>query len=302
MDDKRRVAEAFEVVHADALLKRETLRRVMELAQAGASEASEASEPNWHDSAAPAPAPTAPAARKPGTPGRPRPDWQVVSRRGAIAAAACLTIGLVGVGGWRAWATPIATISIDINPSVELEVNRLGRVTRTTGYNAEGEAIAESTRVEGLPFEQAVDRILTCPEIGRSIESGEEPTVTIVCDDASRGESMRDAVEGETARACGARCVAIGQSEVEDAHGLGLSYGKYLAYLQALENDPSLDVEQAKSMTMRELREAAGLTTGAGRGPGDGQGNGSGNASGGTGAGRGDGSGRGRGAREQAIL
>lgn len=299
MDDKRRVAEAFEGVRADAQLKRNTLRRVMELAQAGASEASKPSESERLESAAPTSTLPTPGAPEPGMPGRPRPDWRVFSRRAAIAAAACLAACLVGVGGWQAWATPIATISIDINPSVELEVNRLGRVTRTTGYNAEGEAIAESTRVEGLPYEQAVDRILTCPQIESAIESGEEPSITIVCNDASRGESMRDAVEEETARACGAQCVAIGQSEVEEAHGLGLSYGKYLVYLQALQNDPDLDIEQAKNMTMRQLREVAGLPSGAGQESGNGRGSGGGNAGAGTRAGRGNGSKRGKGAHAQ---
>lgn len=297
MDDKRRVAEAFEGVHAGAQLKRDTLRRVLELAQAEASEVSGPSESERREAAVPTSTPPAPDAPEPGMPGRPRPDRRVFSRRGAIAAAACLAACLVGMGGWQAWATPIATISIDINPSVELEVNRLGRVTRTTGYNAEGEAIAESTRVEGLPFEQAVDLILTCPQIESALESGEEPSITIVCDDASRGESMRNAIEGETARACGARCVAIGQSEVEEAHGLGLSYGKYLVYLQALQNDPDLDVEQAKNMTMRQLREVADLPSGAGQESDGGRGAGSGNASAGTGAGRGNGSERGKGAR-----
>lgn len=47
--------------------------------------------------------------------------------RPLLSLAACLIL-VVCLGLWRAWFTPVSVISIDINPSLELELNRFDRV------------------------------------------------------------------------------------------------------------------------------------------------------------------------------
>ena len=47
-----------------------------------------------------------------------------VRPRRMLMAAACLLLLLIGVGGYQIYFTPTAAISIDINPSIELGVNR----------------------------------------------------------------------------------------------------------------------------------------------------------------------------------
>ncbi len=51
------------------------------------------------------------------------------------AVAACVMV-LAGFGGYRVYATPTATVRIDLPQAVELEVNRFGRVVEATGTNA----------------------------------------------------------------------------------------------------------------------------------------------------------------------
>ena len=55
-------------------------------------------------------------------------------RPSLAAAFACLC--LLFTGGYWLYFTPTATISIDINPSIELGVNRFNRVVSVEGYNA----------------------------------------------------------------------------------------------------------------------------------------------------------------------
>ena len=52
-----------------------------------------------------------------------------------------------------------------------------------------------------------------------------------------------------------ARCHTAQPEELEDAHDLGLSGGKYRAYLELYALDPSITPEQVGSMTMREIRD-----------------------------------------------
>ncbi|MGO5115304.1 hypothetical protein ACTQ33_09775 [Candidatus Avoscillospira sp. LCP25S3_F1] len=53
------------------------------------------------------------------------------------AAATCALVILGGLGGYQVYATPTATVRIDLPETVELEVNRFGRVVSATGTEAD---------------------------------------------------------------------------------------------------------------------------------------------------------------------
>ena len=55
--------------------------------------------------------------------------------------AGCLASVVLLVTGLGAWFTPTASIGVDINPSIELRVNRFDRVIALEGRNADGEAL-----------------------------------------------------------------------------------------------------------------------------------------------------------------
>lgn len=67
-------------------------------------------------------------------------------RPSLAAAFACLC--LLFTGGYWLYFTPTATISIDINPSIELGVNRFNRVVSVEGYNADGVKLAGELSVQ----------------------------------------------------------------------------------------------------------------------------------------------------------
>lgn len=62
---------------------------------------------------------------------------------------------------WGSWLyfTPTAAISIDINPSIELEVNRFGRVLSVTGYNDDGRVLADSLPIKHLGYADAAEQV-----------------------------------------------------------------------------------------------------------------------------------------------
>ena len=59
-------------------------------------------------------------------------------RRAAAALAACLALAFAGFGGF-AYAQPTTYVGIDINPSIELGVNRFGIVVRAEALNGDGD-------------------------------------------------------------------------------------------------------------------------------------------------------------------
>lgn len=67
-------------------------------------------------------------------------------------ASLCLLL-MLALGSYWLFLVPTAFISIDLNPSLELSINRFDRVIAVQGYNDEGQAIADSLQLQypGLP-------------------------------------------------------------------------------------------------------------------------------------------------------
>lgn len=227
---------------------------------------------------------------------------------------ACLLVLILGFAGVQTAFVPVAAIRVEINPAVELGVNRLGRVVSSSGLNEDGEALAEEENVWFLPYGEAIDRLLANSRVANCLAQGETVSIGVVSDDEDEAASLLAGVESCTAGRSGVACCAVGGEEAALAAEAGLPLAKYGVYEEILALDPSFTAEEAASMTMRALRERlAALTEGSGEdggsemeaetpsgggaGNGYGSGNGAGNGAGnGYGAGNGAGNGNGYGA------
>lgn len=76
-------------------------------------------------------------------------------------AIACLAIVLAaGIRGYLWIQSPVSYISIDVNPSIELALNRFDRVVSVTAYNPEGEEILQDLSLKGKIYTAAIDEIV----------------------------------------------------------------------------------------------------------------------------------------------
>lgn len=253
---EHKVKEAFDGVHASRQLQQDTARRVMSRMK-----------------------------RK-----KPSP----VLRTAWAAAACCALLLVVGLGLYR---TPTSVVSVDINPSLELEINRFGKVISVTGYNEDGTALAqELDMVVHMDYQQAMDTVLSSDAVTDCLARDELLSIAVVdLSDDAQSQEILDYVSACTAGDSNTRCYGLGREEVAQAHELGLSYGKYRAYLDLQEAGISVTAEEVSRMTMREIRQLLD-DTGSGSGQGSGQGSGSNQGPGnGQGYGTGDGTGSGNG-------
>lgn len=216
--------------------------------------------------------------------------------------AACLLLLAVCLTGYWAYFTPTAAISIDINPSLELEINRFDKVLSVEGYNEDGQALASTLDVRFLDYEQALDQILASDEITALLSEDAVLTITVGGSDVTQCGRLLSHIEACTQQHENAYCYAADPQDMEHAHSLGLSCGKYQAYQELLALDPSVTPEEVQGMTMREIRARIDTLSGAEQtGPGsqgDGQqggGTGGNGYGGGWGAGNGSGNGTGSG-------
>lgn len=225
-------------------------------------------------------------------------------KRTAMALAGIMVFILAG-GGYVSYAAPVSSVSIDINPSVELRMNVYDRVVGVTGYNDDGEELAESLDVKSMYCTDAINEVLQSEAVTAAQQDDGTVEVTVSSRMGNRSEELRQTIcDGTPVNAQNVYCMD-NQEDIEAAKEAGISTGKYRAYLELKEINPDITVDDVRNMSMREIRnminsdDANSNTTNAtGNGNGNGYGNGSGNANGnssGNGNSNGNGSGNGNG-------
>ena len=232
----------------------------------------------------PAPLPIAPSAVVRAAARRRRPA------RALAALAACLVLVLAGFGLYAAYREPVAFVGIDVNPSIELAVNRLDVVVEARALNDDGRALLDDVSLEGLGYQAALDALATSAAFAPYADEGSLVGVSVASADAGRAERL--SAEADAALAalpCEHVCESVGTEVRDQAGAAGMGMARYRAAEELMALDPSVTLGECADMTMRELRDRIRACEGHGaaddRAPDDAA------ASGGAGLGHGRGAG-----------
>lgn len=171
---------------------------------------------------------------------------------GGLITVFCL-MALVIFGGYGLYMTPTAYISIDINPSMELSINRFDKVIAVDGYNDDGNQLAETADVTHMNYLDAVNKIISDEDVSGYLSSDGVLSLTVAGENDSQCQRILSDMEECTSGHENARCHMGNTEEMEAAHGAGLSLGKYRALLRLQELDPQVTAEDVKDMSMREI-------------------------------------------------
>lgn len=259
-----RIREAFDGVSLPASVKQQTLQAIDRL----------------QDEQTPAvPASVAAAARRTRAPR---------TRRFAIALAACLALCAIGFGGFTAFASETAQVGIDINPSIELGLNRFDCVVSARPINEDGERLLAAVDLEGKSYDEAMAVLAGSGEFQSYIASDGYVEISVTSSDAGQAASLTKKSDAYLeSLPCHGVCRTVSVEHREEAVSAGMGAGRYSAALELMELDPSITLEDCRSMSMRELRDriveaggegpsSAGRHHGQSSGMGDGRGAGSG--------------------------
>lgn len=290
-DLERRMREAFDGAHLPAGLAERTLARIEAERAAQAEPASQAERAvrmehmARAERATPAmqveraaqaePAMQAGRAARAEHPARTeRRPARPLTRRAAIALAACLAFAAVGVGGY-AWAqAPCAYVAIDVNPSIELGINRLGNVASVRAYNEDGERLLQALDLDGLAYADAMAALEE--RLRGYLDDGATVEMTVVCDDERQAAELEQVGVGclSASGSGSVHCSHASSEEHHAAESAGMGLGKYRLYLELVDAGVDISPEEASAMTMRELRallEDAGSASAGGSGSDAGQ-------------------------------
>lgn len=167
------------------------------------------------------------------------------------AACACLLFMICGCR-WL-YFTPTAKISIDINPSIEMDINRFDLVISVNDFNEDGQELAGMLHVKYKNYADAVEQVLSNDTIAALLSDNEVLTITVAGSDGRQSAEILSGVEACTAHHNNTYCYTASSKDAAAAHEMGLSCGKYRAFLELQLLDPDVTPETVQGMTMKEI-------------------------------------------------
>lgn len=213
---------------------------------------------------------------------------RAIKARRLVAIAACVLVLVFTMGGYFSYAYPVAAVSIDVNPSVELQINLYHKVIDIKGYNADGIALANQLSVKNLDYTDAIHDILTNEAMASCLASDELLEITVTSKWQNMESEMQRCISQQTGVGSEHIYCLKNEDEIEAAHAANLSFGKYRVYLELYEINPDITTDDIRNLTMREIRDMIeaqrsdsadsdeknyGGESGLGNGQGNGQGN-----------------------------
>lgn len=174
--------------------------------------------------------------------------------RNFAAATVCSFAALAAAGAWL-FFTPTAYISVDINPSMELGINRFDRIISVTGYNEDGRALAQELHIKYMDYTEGLEALMEDQDMKVYLSDNADIVLTVAGDNAAKSSEILDNVESCMSQHQNVYCHSGDSEEIHHAHDAGLSFGKYQAWqiLQGL--NPDMTLEEVQDMTMAEIRD-----------------------------------------------
>lgn len=192
------------------------------------------------------------------------------------ALAACLVLGVAVFGIFRVGGAPDASVEttpgdqsavapldmvatafvdIDINPSIELQLNASDQVVVANAMNDDGRAVIASLDLEGLPYEEAFAKLTKSEALAPYLSGDAYVQVSVSSDNQQQEQALMSMSEQQLAALpCRGSCDAVSLELHEEAHAHGMGCGRYIAAVELSTLDPNVTVDDCRGMSMREIR------------------------------------------------
>ena len=203
-------------------------------------------------------------------------SFPFLRRAGSLAAAACLGIVLAGGSYYYEFRQVVTVVGLDVNPSIELSLNRRDRVVASKAVNEDGQSVIARQEIRGCKLEEAVDSVITVmTDEGYLKKDNEEKSAVLITVSSQKREKkkeeLRQAVSSNVETSLASNEVkavvyeqtitadeTARQEVLEIAEEYQISQGK-ASFIQSLveenESVSTEDVPQLAVMTMGEISQ-----------------------------------------------
>jgi hypothetical protein len=171
-------------------------------------------------------------------------------------------LALVAFGGFNIYNNPVAYISMDINPSVELGLNFMNRVISAEGVNEDGRGLIAETKLRNMTAEEAIQVLVQeADKSGYLKEDGSSVVaLTAFADNEKKAEKLQDRVKDRVKEIIDEKSmnyvVYADHANLElrsEAENFDISPGKYRLILMLQELDPSIEVTDYKDASVKDI-------------------------------------------------
>lgn len=184
---------------------------------------------------------------------------------GIVAACFCMIVLAGGTYSYQNGRVD-SVIGIDVNPSVQLSVNKKDKVLSAEALNQDGETIVQDMDLKGVDLNVAVNAIIGSMVTNGFLDNLDNAIlVTVSNDSIKKASSLRSAVVSDiktTLEEKKLKAVVYDQQVIEEdevkelATQYQISYGKAYFLKELIAQNPSLtmnDMEELAPLTMEEI-------------------------------------------------
>ena len=158
--------------------------------------------------------------------------------------------------------TAVATITFDINPSIELSTNDSNKVVKYQALNEDGETLLENINLKNLTIDKATEIIFNKAIELSYINMDDEDNailVTVLDADEEEQEEIGDLVETTITSLSKEKAMKVEVIKQgitvelkESALEYGISNGKMM-YITKISNQYNFDIEELSSLSIKEI-------------------------------------------------
>lgn len=187
-----------------------------------------------------------------------------IKKIASIAAALVIVAGGAGLGYsyYQSAKAVASTVSFDVNPSIELEINKKANVIEANALNADGKKVLETLKLKGTNANTATSAIIgSLLQNGYIDELANSILISVEDADEARGAKLQQALTAEAAKAienASANAAIIAQhlnadEYAEIAAQLKISGGKAALIERIIEVNPAYKEKDLAAMSVNEL-------------------------------------------------
>lgn len=187
---------------------------------------------------------------------------QVSFRRFAVTFASLVIVLFAGLFSYNLYFTESAYVDIDVNPSIELTLNRFDRVIGVYAYNEDGQRVLDTVNIRNKSYQDALSALVDkMVELGYIKDSGLF-TATLQTKDGEASKEKLDTLISylDSVLQSGGRTVEenifVVDSETKTrAHDQNLTPAKYLAILELQSLDPTVTFDSCRDHSISEINQ-----------------------------------------------
>lgn len=186
----------------------------------------------------------------------------LVSKLFVLLGAVALVV--ISITGTLFLTRPAGYLSIDVNPSVEFSFNRLNRVVEAKGLNPEAIALLGGEDFKGIEIDDAVREVVFAL-LENDYLSHEEAMLLFSADEREASNEVLQRIKNEAVvwlkdyetTNLVSQSTNLNDDEIEFAHELGMSAGKYNLVKTIINNSQGITTGTLMDMSIGELMQFA---------------------------------------------